>query len=125
MRQDAEAHAEEDKKRREVVDLKNQGDSLAHQVEKSLNEHGEKVSGEDRSNIESALNQLREALKGDDRDAIQRGMEQLTQAAHKLAEHMYEGRGSAGQTQAGPAPSEEESAASDEDVIDAEYEVKE
>jgi molecular chaperone DnaK len=133
MRQDAEAHAEEDKKRRELFDLKNQGDQLVHQTEKMLNEQGDKVSGEDRGNIESALSQLKEALKGDDAEAIRRGMESLTQASHKVAEEMYKS------AQAGQAPDSQQAAggqaqyegqeggqsgAEGEDVIDAEYEVK-
>jgi len=77
MREDAEAHAEEDKKRRELVDLKNQGDQIAYQTEKMLKEQGEKVSAEDRGNIESALSALREALKGDDAEAIKRAQETL------------------------------------------------
>ena len=77
MAQDAEAHAEEDKKRREVVDLKNQADQLVYSTEKTLKEHGEKVSGEIRGNIESALNNLKEAAKGDDGEAIKRNIEQL------------------------------------------------
>jgi len=77
MRRDAEAHAAEDKARRELVDLKNQGDNLVYQTEKVLKEHGDKVPPQDRGNIESALNQLKEALKGDDRTAIERSMEQV------------------------------------------------
>src|SRR6476660_789746 len=66
MKRDAEAHAAEDKKRREVIDLKNQGESLVYQTEKALREYGEKVSGDIRANIESALNNLKDALKSDD-----------------------------------------------------------
>jgi molecular chaperone DnaK len=129
MRKDAESHAGEDKKRRELIDLKNQGDSLAYQTEKMLKEQGEKVSAEDRSNIESAVSNLREALKSDDTEAIKRAMENLTQSSHKVAEAMYK---SAAQ-QAAPSPEEppkdtEDKTGQDkggDDVIDAEYEVKE
>jgi molecular chaperone DnaK len=130
MREDAEAHAEEDRKRRELVDLKNQGDAMAYNVEKTLNEAGEKVSGEDRSNIESAISSLREALKGDDAEAIKRAVENVEKQAHKLAEVMYQGSGAeagaAGPQAAAPEgqPDSGEDK-SDEDVIDAEYEVKE
>jgi molecular chaperone DnaK len=134
MKQDAEAHAEEDKKRRELIDLKNQGDALAYQTEKMLNEQGDKVSGEDRSNIESAVSNLREALKSDDADAIRKAMESLTASSHKVAEEMYKNAAAAGQAapdqgqpgaeyQAGSGESSDSS--DDEDVIDAEYEVKE
>jgi len=77
MTKDAEAHAAEDKKRREVVDLKNQADQLLYSTEKTLKEHGEKVSAETRSNIESAVNNLKEALKGESADAIKKAMENL------------------------------------------------
>jgi len=70
MKTDAESHAEDDKKRRELVDLKNQGDSMAYNAEKMLKDSGEKVSAEDRSNIESAVSALKEAVKGDDGEAI-------------------------------------------------------
>ncbi len=133
MRKDAEAHAEEDKKRRELIDLKNQGDQLAYQTEKMLNEQGEKVSSEDRSNIESALSQLKEALKGDDAEAIRRGMEALNQASHKVAEDMYKQAAASGQGAQQPGGTDQagyqgegsdQGSGQDEDVIDAEYEVK-
>ena len=131
MRQDAESHAEEDKQRRELVDLKNSGDAMSFQMEKMLTDQGEKVAGEDRSNIESAISQLREALKGDDAQAIKRAMEALEKASHKIAQAMYEAAGAAGQAAPGPEapagepPKPEEKKGGDDDVIDAEYEVKE
>ena len=129
MRADAETHAEDDKKRRELVDLKNQGDQMAYQMEKMLNEQGEAVGGEDRGNIESAITQLREAAKGEDAEAIKRAMQTLEQASHKVAEQMY---AASGAEQAG-APGEQTPPPGDQpggdqggdDVIDAEYEVKE
>jgi molecular chaperone DnaK len=136
MKRDAESHAAEDKKRREVIDLKNQGEAMAYQTEKQLREHGEKVSGEIRGNIESALNALRDALKSDDGDRIKKTMENLQQAAFKLGEEVYKqaGAGAAAGASpggAGPAPEAQtdrgttEGEKKDEDVIDAEYEVKE
>ena len=126
MKKDAEAHAAEDKSRREVVDLKNQADQLAFAAEKTLTEHGEKVSGEDRSNIESAVSALREAVKGDDAEVIKRAMETLEQASHKLAEVMYEqAQAQAGGGDAAPDPPGDDSPEGGDDVIDAEYEVKE
>ena len=130
MRKDAESHAEEDRKRREVVDTKNQADQLAWSTEKMLKEQGEKVSAEDRSQIESGLNQLREANKGDDLSAIKRAMENLQKASHKVAEQMYK-QGAAAQQGAASsqAPQDDQGAKpagkGDDDVIDAEYEVKE
>jgi molecular chaperone DnaK len=133
MRQDAEAHAEEDKKSRELVDLKNQADALAFSMEKNLSEQGEKISAEDRSNIESAISSLRESTKTDDAQAIKRNMENLEQASHKVAEAMYQGTaGAAGAQQApggaGPQPGQQggqQKGEGDDEVIDAEYEVKE
>src|SRR5438477_3705783 len=89
MKRDAEAHAADDKKRREVIDLKNQGESLAYATEKSLKDIGDKVDAETRSNIERALTDLRDALKTDDGDVIKKKMELLTEASHKLAEQVY------------------------------------
>jgi molecular chaperone DnaK len=139
MKRDAEAHAEEDRKRRELIDLKNQGDALVYQTEKSLREYGEKVSGDIRGQIESALNNLRDALKGDDAESIKRTMENLNQVSHKLAEEMYRsaagaagaaGAGPGGPGQPGPEATTERAPTEagekkEEDVIDAEYEVKE
>jgi len=129
MRKDAESHVEEDKKRRELVDLKNQGDAMAYQMEKMLAEQGEKVSAEDRGNIESAVSSVRDALKNDDIDAIKRAMQSLEQASHKVAEAMYQASAEA-QAVPGAAPGPQGEApgqkdAGGDDVIDAEYEVKE
>ena len=128
MRKDADSHAEEDRKRRELVDLKNQADHLAWQVDKTLKEHGEKVPAADRGAIESALTNLRETLKGDDREAIKRAMENLSSTSHKLAEQMY--ASTAKGAGPGAVPPTDEAQAKPQgkggdDVIDAEYEVKE
>jgi len=130
MRKDAESHAEEDKKRREMVDLKNQGDAMAYNVEKMLKEQGEKVPVDDRGNIESALSNLREALKGDDSEAIKRSMENLEKSSHKVAEAMYKSAGQAAAPGAqvppeGEKPKKDDKGGGGDDVIDAEYEVKE
>src|SRR5438874_347795 len=107
MKADADAHAAEDKKRREVIDLKNQGESLAYTTEKQLKEHGDKVSGDIRGNIESALNALRDALKSDDGERIKKTMENLQQASFKLGEEIYKAAGA--QAGAGPQPGPEAS----------------
>jgi len=136
MKREAEAHAAEDKKRREVIDLKNQGESLAYQTEKTLKDYGEKVSADVRGQIESALNNLKDALKSEDGDRIKKSMENLTTVSHKLAEEMYKAGAPAGATRGGdaPPPGAEAGAGAaagssggkkDDDVIDAEYEVKE
>ena len=139
MAKDAEAHAEEDKKRREVVDLKNQADQLVYSTEKTLKEHGEKVSGEIRGNIESALNNLKEAAKGDDGDAIKKAIENLGQASQELGKILYEeaakqqaaagaqpgGAQPGGQAKQGEPAEGEVRRKGGDDVIDAEFESKE
>jgi molecular chaperone DnaK len=131
MKRDAEQHAAEDKKRREVIDVKNRAESFAYETEKSLREHGDKVSADVRGNIESGLNNLKDAIKSDDGDRIKKTMETLQQASMKLGEEVYKATAKGGG--AGPSPAPEAStdrgttgdAKKDEDVIDAEYEVKE
>ena len=135
MKKDAEAHAEDDEKRRELVDLKNQADQMVYTTEKNLNEYGEKVSAEDRGNVEQAVNQLKEAQKGDDAGAIKKGIDALTAASHKLAEVMYKSTAEPQAADAaaggatdepppvGAAPGGDDS--KKDDVIDAEFEVKE
>ncbi len=135
MKRDAESHAAEDKKRREVIDLKNQGESLIYGTEKALREYGEKVTADVRGNIENSMNNLKDALKSDDGDRIKKAMETLTQASHKLGEEMYKSAAGAKPGEgAGPGPEAQTDRGTtagageqkkDEDVIDAEYEVKE
>ena len=131
MSKDAESHAEEDKKKREVVDLKNQADQLIYSTEKTLKEHGEKVSAETRGNIESAVNNLKEAIKGEDADAIKKAIENLGTAGQELGKVLYEeaakkqaASAEAGQGEQAPPPQEEAKRKQPDDVIDAEFEVK-
>jgi len=126
MRKDAEQHAEEDHKRRELVDLKNRGDALAYQMEKMLKDQGDKVPADERSAIESGITSLRDALKGDDALAIKRTMDNLEKSANKTAERIYKAAAAAGQSAAGPQQPQADQAKpkGGEDVIDAEYEVK-
>jgi len=137
MTQDAEAHAAEDKKRREVIELKNQADQLIYSTEKTLKEHGEKVSAETRGNIESAVNSLREVIKGEDPEAIRKSMDNLGSASQELGKILYE-EAAKKQAQAGPqagaqgdaqrpSPEAEQDVkrkAGRDDVIDAEFEAK-
>jgi molecular chaperone DnaK len=119
MVQDAEAHADEDKKQRELVESRNQADTLIHSTRKSLEDYGDQVSDDDKQAIESAISELEQAMEGDDKEAIDQGMEKLSQAAHKLAEQAYQ---AAGAEQTGQAGEEATSGSSaDEDVIDAEF----
>ncbi len=111
MVKDAEAHATEDKRRKEIVEAKNQGDALMHQTEKSLAEFGDKVSDDEKKAIETARDDLKAALEGEDVDAIRAKTQALTQASMKLGEAMYK-------AQAG----EEGQPSQDEGVVDAEFE---
>src|SRR6201992_2311817 len=96
MVKDAEAHAAEDKKRRELVDAKNSGESLAHDAEKALSEYGDKVAQSDRSAVESAVASLRTALQGEDVEAIKARTNDLMQAQMKLGEAMYKAQQASG-----------------------------
>jgi molecular chaperone DnaK len=134
MTNEAESHAEEDKKKREVVDLKNQADQLIYSTEKTLKEHGDKVSAETRGNIESAANNLKEVIKGEDADAIKKAIENLGTAGQELGKVLYEEaakKQAASAAQAGPdeqtAPPSDDGGAKAKpagDVIDAEFEAK-
>jgi molecular chaperone DnaK len=124
MAKDADAHAAEDKAKREEVEARNQLDSMVYQIEKMLKEHGDKISGSERSDVESALADAKKALEGTDASAMNSARERLTQASHKLAEAMYKTAQPSGGPQAGPAgdgASSEKEQKKDEGVIDAEY----
>ena len=128
MKNDAEAHAEEDKKQRELVDLRNQGENLVYQTRQQLEEHGDAVSSELRGNIESACSNLEAKLKEDDKDAIHNAMNELQKQAQELGKAIYEKagqQGQAGDAAGGEAGGQQAEGSGDEDVIDAEYEVKE
>jgi len=123
MVSDAEAHAAEDKKFRELVETRNKADGLLHTVEKSLAEVGEKVPGEERSKIESAVSDLRTALKGEDRDAIDKKAEALAQASATLAQLAAAGPGGAeGGAAQGSAAGDAGASPGKDDIVDAEFE---
>jgi molecular chaperone DnaK len=113
MVKDAEAHADEDKKRKAAVEAKNHGEALVHSTEKALTEHGSKISDGDRSAIEDAIADLKEALKGDDPETIQAKTNALATASMKLGEAIYN------QQQSGAAG--EEADEKKDDVVDAEF----
>lgn len=119
MVKDAEMHAEEDKKRRELVDTKNQAEALVDQTEKTLKEHGDKVDAETKTSIESAVAALKQAKESSDVDDIKQKIETLSQASHKLAEVMYQ---QASSSQEGQADTGAAGAQTDEDVVDADFE---
>jgi molecular chaperone DnaK len=124
MVSDAEAHAAEDEKFRELVDARNQADALVHGTEKSLSDLGEKVSAEERAQVESALSDLKEVLKGDDQTVIETKSKVLSEAAAGLAQKAYEqAQQEAGATgEAGASPSGAEGHSQDDSVVDAEFE---
>ena len=136
MKRDADAHASEDKARRELIDLRNKADSRLYATEKALKEHGEKIPSEERGKIESAINQLKEAIKGDDKQSIERSIEQVETASQTIGRIMYEEAakqaagaapgGAAGDAPAGggAGPAGNGGSAPKEDVIDAEFEEK-
>jgi molecular chaperone DnaK len=121
MVKDAEAHAEEDKRRKADVEAKNHAEALVHSTEKALAEHGSKVGEGDRRAIENALADLKEALKGTDSAAITTKANALAQASMKLGEAMYkQAQESAAGSTGGAAPGGDASGKK-EDVVDAEF----
>jgi len=129
MKRDAEAHAAEDKSRREVVDLKNKGEAILIQTRKSLEEYGGKVSPEVRGKVESALSNLESKLKADDKAAIEAAMKELDTASMELGKVMYEeaskkGSGAAPGADAAAGAAPADGGAKKDDVIDAEFKVK-
>jgi len=127
LAKEAEAHAAEDKARREQIEAKNQLDSMVYNVEKMLREHGDKISGSERGNVENAVADAKKALESDDKQQMDQAHERLTQASHKLAEQMYRAaqpqgtKGGGPGASAGPAPGGDGQAKKDEGVVDAEY----
>ncbi|MDX9911812.1 MAG: molecular chaperone DnaK [Phycisphaerales bacterium] len=130
MKRDAEAHAAEDKKRRELIDTKNRAEAIAHQTRKSLEEHGEKVTPDVRGRIESAISNVESKLKGDDKDAIDAALKELETASMELGKAMYEaqkdsGPGAEAETKPGGTAGATDSSKGGDDVIDADFKVKE
>jgi len=123
MVKDAETHAADDKKRRELIEAKNQGEALIHSTEKSLEELGEKVSQEDKTAVESAVTELRTALEGEDREDILAKIEAVARASMKLGEAAYGSQdGSAGGGDAGQKGEGGSSGEGGDGVVDAEFE---
>jgi len=119
MVKEAESHAEEDKKRRELVEVKNQADGLVHSTERQLAEHGDKLAADDKQAIETALADLKSASEGEDADAIRQKTEALAQAAMKIGEAMYQSGGDDGSA---GGTGGETGGSSDEGVVDADFE---
>ncbi len=122
MVRDAEAHAEEDKKFRELVETRNKADGMVHSVEQTLKDLGEKVATEERVKVENALNDLKAVLKDDDKDKIEKKLEVLMQASSAIAQQAYAQQSGEGGDQAGAAGGAEGSGKDRGDVLDAEFE---
>ncbi len=119
MVQDAEAHAEEDRKARELVDARNQAEAMIHSARKSLKDLGEKVNAADKDAVEAGVRDLEAVVKGDDKAAITAKTEALTQITHKLTEQLYaQAQGGEGRAESGPAGGN----AGSDNVVDAEFE---
>lgn len=123
IRREADAHADEDKKRRKLAEARNKASSLSYEIEKTMKEHADKLDAGSKSALESSIKKVQEAAKGEDVAAIESAISQLEQAAHALSKHMYEGQQTAGAgATAQPAG---KTSGSDDDVIEAEYEKSE
>jgi molecular chaperone DnaK len=122
MVRDAEAHADEDKKKREAIEARNHADSMVYSTEKSLKEFGDKIDAVEKGAIENKLAELKKLMEGEDAEAIKKATDDLAQSAHKLAEAMY-AKAPGAEGEAGDAP--EQSGASkpkDDNVVDADFE---
>jgi molecular chaperone DnaK len=139
MVKEAEANTEADQKVKEVAETRNQAENLCYQMEKTLKDHGEKISSEEKEKVEKALEDLKKVTEGDDVEAIKRSMEELTQASHAISKVLYEeaakekgGAQAEAQAEAGATPPpgpgasapQEGPGKADEDVIDAEFRTK-
>ncbi|MDH4097632.1 MAG: molecular chaperone DnaK [Nitrospira sp.] len=120
---DAQAHTEDDKKRRKLAEAKNQADTLVYQTEKNITEYGDNVSADEKTQIQDAVAALKKALEGTDAEAIESATQTLTTASHKLAEAMYKkASATAGPQSTEPGGNGAASAKTDEKVVDAEFE---
>ena len=124
MAKEADAHSAEDKERKAEIESRNMLDGMVYQTEKMLREHGDKISGQERSDVENAVADSKKALEGSDAKAMDSAREKLTQASHKLAEAMYKAQAAPAGAPGGAASGSDDGAQEqkkDEGVIDAEY----
>jgi molecular chaperone DnaK len=123
---EAELHADEDRKKKELVEARNTADSLIYSTEKSIKDLGDKVDEETKNKVEAAAEPLRKAMEGDDPEEIKKLSEELTQVSHKLAEAIYQQASAEGaqpgEEGAGPEGSGQAAGAPDDDVVDADFE---
>ena len=121
MVQDAEKFAEEDKKRKESAEARNQADSLVHATEKQIEEHGDKIDAELKSDVEAKIAELKTALEGDDADAISAKAQELTEVAMKMGQQIYEQEQANAPADGGSDEASADDSSADEDVVDAEF----
>ncbi len=127
MQKDASEHAEEDKKKRTLIEARNEAESRSYQLEKLIKEQGDSLGEEDKSSLEAAIAKVREAAKGEDADAIKSAIGELETASHAMSEALYKNAGAAGGEEtaaSGAAGDTSSDESSDDDAIDAEFEVK-
>jgi molecular chaperone DnaK len=128
MKKDADAHADEDRKRKELVETRNHADSMIYATEKSVRDLGGKVDAETKGKVETEIQNLKKKMESEDVEAIKQGIESLTQASHKLAEMMYAQATKDKDAPGGGGPQSEGGAGAggakkdDDNVVDADYE---
>ncbi|HIE76291.1 MAG TPA: molecular chaperone DnaK, partial [Gammaproteobacteria bacterium] len=122
MVQEAEEHAEEDHKARELVDARNQGEAMVHTVRKTVSEAGDKLEAGEKESIEGAISDLEESIKGDDVDDLKTKTNALMEASHKLAERMYQEQDDASDSATDTASGADAGAPGGDDIVDAEFE---
>ncbi len=121
MVRDAEAHSDEDKKKREAIEARNHADSMVYSTEKSLKEFGNKISAVEKGNIENKISELKKLMESEDTEAIKKGTDELAQSAHKLAEAMYAKAPGSASEAGGAADAAGASKPKDDNVVDAEF----
>jgi len=124
---EADSHAEEDKKKKELIETRNQADAMIYSVEKNIKEFGDKIDASEKTKIENAIAVAKKALEGDDIDAIKKAQDDLTNASHKLAEAMYakataQQAGPGADVHGGATDEQPETGKKDDDVVDADFE---
>ena len=122
MVKDAEAHAEEDKRKKEMIEVKNKADSLVYATQKSLKDFGDKISEDEKKEIEEAIEKTKKAIEGDSKEEIEKAMEELARKSHKLAEEAYKKAQAEGGGAQGESATQSEGTKEEEDVVEAEVE---
>ena len=122
MVKDAEAHAEEDKRKKEMIEVKNKADSLVYATQKSLKDFGDKISEDEKKEIEEAIEKTKKAIEDDSKEEIEKTMEELARKSHKLAEEAYKKAQAEGGGAQGESAAQSDGAKEEEDVVEAEVE---